>query len=145
MQGFYMVLLGADKPPYNKLYDYKTGKWIGKSTALWRAFWFYIVVYDKLKAGPVSYNFAADVWAKHREAFSKGNVAMDVGGSWEWGEGWGVKGIAPLKPCKDKCDGNAACYTACEANYVGFAKMPGWDGGKSGEPTFVTISGGQGE
>ncbi len=142
MQGFYMVLLGADKPPYNRLYDYSTGKWICKSTALWRAFWFYTVVYNKLKAGPVAYNFAADVWATHRKVFSEGKVAMDVGGSWEWGEGWGPKGIAPLKACKAKCGEDEKCYTDCEWQYIGFAKMPGWSGGAHGEPAFVTISGG---
>mgnify|MGYP000327146276 CR=1 FL=1 len=127
MQGFYMVLLGADKPPYNRLYDYKTGKWIGKSTALYRAFKFYYDIYVKYKVGPVEYNFAPDVWATHRKVFAEGKVAMDVGGSWEWGEGWGPKGIAPIPD---------------EEKKVGFAKMPGWSGGAHGEPELVTISGG---
>ena len=142
MQGFYMVLLGADKPPYNRLYDYEKGKWICKSTALWRTFWFYIVIYNKLKAGPVAYNFAADVWATHRKVFSEGKVAMDVGGSWEWGEGWGPEGIAPLKVCKERCGEDAKCYVECEREYIGFAKMPGWSGGAHGELPYVTISGG---
>ena len=128
MQGFYMVLLGADKPPYNRLYDYKTGKWIGKSTALYRAFWFYYKVYVELKAGPVEYNFAPDPWYTHRKTFAEGKVAMDVGGSWEWNEGWHPKyGIAPI-PNRDEV--------------VGFAKMPGIKGGAEGELPFVTISGG---
>jgi len=121
MQGFYMVLLGADDPPYNRLYDYKAKKWIGKSTALYRAFKFYYDVYVKYKLGPVEYNFAADVWATHRKVFAEGKVAMDVGGSWEWGEGWGPNGIAPIPDREAK---------------VGYAKMPGYKGG------FVTISGG---
>ncbi len=127
MQGFYMVLLGADKPPYNRLYDYKAKKWIGKSTALYRAFKFYYDVYVKYKLGPVEYNFATDVWATHRKVFAEGKVAMDVGGSWEWGEGWGPKGIAPIPD---------------EPKKVGYAKMPGYKGGAEGEPPFVTISGG---
>ncbi len=127
MQGFYMVLLGADKPPYNRLYDYKAKKWIGKSTALYRAFKFYYDVYVKYKAGPTEYNFAPDVWATHRKVFSEGKVAMDVGGSWEWGEGWGPNGIAPIEN-RDKV--------------VGYAKMPGYRGGATGELPFVTISGG---
>ncbi len=142
MQGFYMVLLGADKPPYNRLYDYGQGKWVCKSTALWRAFKFYIDIYLTLGVGPVEYNFAPDVWATHRKVFSEGKVAMDVGGSWEWGEGWGPKGIAPLKPCVDECGADEACYVRCEARYVGYAKMPGYEGGAGGEPAFVTISGG---
>ncbi len=147
MQGFYMVLLGAAKPPYNRLYDFKTHKWIGKSTALYRAFQFYILVYQKLKIGPIQYNFASDVWATHRKVFSEGKVAMDLNGCWEWGEGWGPHGIAPLKACKLKCKGLTgsaydACYFKCEAKYIGYAKMPGFEGGKLGEPKWVTISGG---
>ncbi len=147
MQGFYMVLLGADKPPYNRLYDYKTDKWIGKSTALYRAFAFYIDVYQKLKIGPIQYNFASDVWGTHRKVFSEGKVAMDVGGSWEWAEGWGPKGVAPLKACKMQCSGQSGsaydtCYFNCEAKYVGYAKMPGFKGSAEGEPKYVTISGG---
>ncbi len=150
MQGFYMVLLGADKPPLNRLYDYEKGKWICKSTALLRAFDFYVKTYVEYKVGPVEYNFAPDVWATHRKVFSEGKVAMDIGGSWEWGEGWGPTGIAPLKPCVDRCcpDGECdtadeqKCYISCEGEYIGFAKMPGWSGGAHGEPEFVTISGG---
>ncbi len=142
MQGFYMLLLGADKPPYNRLYDYDKGKWVCKSTALWRAFKFYIDVYQKLKVGPVEYNFAPDVWATHRKVFSEGKVAMDIGGSWEWGEGWGPDGIAPLKACKERCGEDKACYEKCEKEYIGFAKMPGYKGGALGEPKYVTISGG---
>ncbi len=147
MQGFYMVLLGADKPPYNRLYDYEKGKWICKSTALWRAFEFYRIIYQVLKAGPTKYNFVSDVWGTHREIFSKGIVAMDLGGSWEWGEGWGPSGKAPLKACQEACKGKSGkdyeqCYVDCEWKYVGFAKMPGITGGANGEPAFVTISGG---
>lgn len=147
MQGFYMVLLGADKPPYNRLYDYKNDKWIGKSTALYRAFAFYIEIYQKLKVGPIQYNFASDVWGTHRKVFAEGKVAMDVGGSWEWAEGWGPKGVAPLKACKAQCSGQSGsaydtCYFNCEAKYVGYAKMPGFKGGAEGEPKYVTISGG---
>ncbi len=147
MQGFYMVLLGAAKPPYNRLYDFKTGKWIGKSTALYRAFQFYILVYQKLKIGPIQYNYASDVWATHRKVFAEGKVAMDVNGCWEWGEGWGPHGVAPLKACVAACKGLSgsaydSCYFKCEAKYVGYAKMPGYEGGKLGEPKYVTISGG---
>ena len=147
MQGFYMVLLGASKPPYNRLYDYKTDKWIGKSTALYRAFAFYIEIYQKLKVGPIQYNYASDVWATHRKVFAAGKVAMDVGGSWEWGEGWGPKGIAPLKVCQSQCSGQtgtaySTCYIKCEGKHIGYAKMPGFKGGAEGEPKWVTISGG---
>ncbi len=142
MQGFYMVLLGADKPPYNRLYDYEKDKWVCKSTALWRAFKFYIDVYQTYKVGPIEYNFAPDVWATHRKVFSEGKVAMDIGGSWEWGEGWGPSGIAPLKACLDQCGKDEQCYYNCEAQHIGYAKMPGYSGGAHGEPKFVTVSGG---
>ncbi|NPA97474.1 MAG: extracellular solute-binding protein [Crenarchaeota archaeon] len=145
MQGFYMLLLGAAKPPYNRLYDYKTHKWICKSTALYRSFWFYVYTY-KNGLEPVSYNFVSNVWGTMRKVFSEGKVAILVGGSWEWGEGWGPQGIAPLKPCLQKCgctggkcttSSQIQCYTACEAQYIGFAKMPSYNGSR-----WVTISGG---
>jgi len=151
MQGFYMLLLGAAPAPYNRLYDYKTHKWICKSTALYRSFWFYVVTYDKYKLEPVSYNFVADVWGTMRKVFSEGKVAILIGGSWEWGEGWGPQGIAPLKPCLKACGcttgkcttpSQIACYTKCEAKYIGWAIMPGWSGGAHGERKWVTISGG---
>lgn len=142
MQGFYMLLLGADKPPYNRLYDYEKDKWVCKSTALWRAFKFYIDVYQKYKVGPIEYNFAPDVWATHRKVFSEGKIAMEIGGSWEWGEGWGPEGIAPLKACQEQCGADKQCYINCEAKYIGYAKMPGYSGGAQGEPPFITISGG---
>ena len=125
-QGFYMLLLGADKPPLNRLYDYQNDKWICKSTALYRAFKFYIDIYGQ-GLGPVDYNFAEDVWATHRKVFAEGKVAMDVGGSWEWNEGWGPNGVAPI-PNREQV--------------VGWAKMPGYSGGAGGEPRFVTVSGG---
>ncbi len=145
MQGFYMLLLGADKPPYNRLYDYNTHKWICKSTALYRSFWFYVYTY-KNGLEPVAPNFVADVWGTMRKIFSAGEVGILVGGSWEWGEGWGPTGIAPLKPCLQKCgctggkcttSEQKTCYVKCEAQYIGFAKMPSYSGGR-----WVTISGG---
>ncbi len=145
-QGFWMLLVGADKPPLNRLYDYKTGKWICKSSALWRSFWFYIELHKKgYDAVPV--HLAADTWAAHRKFFSEGKVAMDLGGSWEFYEGWGPKGIAPLPVCKQQCAGKTGdeytkCYLKCEWEVIGFAKMPGWSGGAHGEPKFVSISGG---
>ena len=75
---------------------------------------------------------------------------MDIGGSWEFYEGWGPEGIAPLKKCLVKCgcgekcttDEQKKCYLDCEWKIIGFAKMPGYKGGAEGEPAFVTISGG---
>ncbi len=127
MQGFYMLLLGADKDPYNRLYDYSENKWVGKSKALLRAFQFYYDIYVEHKIAPEEYNFVTDVWSKHREAFAKGWVAIDIGGSWEWDEGWGPNGIYPIPNREEK---------------VGYAKMPGYAGGAESERPFVTISGG---
>ncbi|HDD26386.1 MAG TPA: extracellular solute-binding protein [Acidilobales archaeon] len=146
-QGFWMLLVGADKEPYNRLYDYSKGKWICKSTALWRSFKFYIDVYVTHKLGSPEYNLAADPWAVHRKTFSEGKVAMDLGGSWEFYEGWGPNGIAPLKVCQDQCAGKTGeeykkCYLDCEYKHIGWAKMPGYKGGAEGERKFVTISGG---
>ncbi len=75
---------------------------------------------------------------------------MDIGGSWEFYEGWGPEGIAPLKKCLVKCgcdekcttDEQKKCYLDCEWKIIGFAKMPGYKGGAEGERQFVTISGG---
>lgn len=128
MQGFYMLLLGGDAPPKNRLYDYKTGKWIGKSPALLRAFKFYYDIYVKYKLAPTEFNFVPDVWGTWRRTFGPDRlIGMALGGSWEWGEAWGPKGIAPV-PERDKV--------------IGFAKMPGWSGGAHGEPEWVTVSGG---
>jgi multiple sugar transport system substrate-binding protein len=145
-QGFYMLLLGADKDPYNRLYDYEEGKWVCKSTALWRTFKFYIEVYTKGLAS-AEHALAADPWAVHRKAFSEGRVAMDLAGSWEFYEGWGPEGIAPLPVCQEQCKGLTGeeyrkCYLDCEWKIVGIAKMPGFAGGAEGERPFVTLSGG---
>lgn len=149
-QGFWMLLVGADKEPLNRLYDYQKGKWICKSTALWRAFKFYIDVYVKYKIGNNDVNLAQDPWAAHRKAMSEGISAIDIGGSWEFYEAWGPEGIAPLKQCLEKCgcgekcttDEQKECYIKCEWEIIGFAKMPGYKGGAEGEREFVTISGG---
>ena len=149
-QGFYMLLVGADKPPLNRLYDYKHDKWICKSTALWRSFKFYVDVYQKYKVGATPVNEAADPWTAHRQTFSKGIVAMDIGGSWEFYEGWGPTGIAPLPVCLKKCGcvgkcttpEQKACYLDCEWSVIGIAKMPGYKGGAEGERPYVTVSGG---
>ncbi|RLE84859.1 MAG: hypothetical protein DRJ41_02360 [Thermoprotei archaeon] len=127
MQGFYMILLGADKDPYNRLYDYEEEKWVGKSKALLRTFEFYYDIYVKHKIAPVEYNFVPDVWAHHRKTFAEGKIGMELGGSWEWGEAWGPTGIAPVPEREKK---------------IGFAKMPGIKGGAEGERKWVTISGG---
>ncbi len=145
-QGFWMLLVGADKAPYNRLYDYEHRKWICKSDALWRSFWLYIYLQKKgWNANPV--HFASDTWAAHRKYFAEGKVAMDLGGCWEFFEGWGPDGIAPLPVCKQQCKGLSdkdydECYLKCEWNVIGWAKMPGWSGGAHGEPAYVSVSGG---
>ncbi len=150
-QGFWMLLVGADKPPLNRLYDYKHHKWICKSTALYRAFKFYIDVYVKYKVGNNEVNLASDPWAAHRKSFSEGTSAIDFGGSWEFFEGWGPTGIAPLPVCTKKCGckggkcttpSQKSCYLSCEWDVIGIAKMPGYKGGAEGEPKYVSISGG---
>ncbi len=122
MQGFYMFLLGATDPvmgPQNRLYDKKTGKWIGKSPAILETF---KVIETILRNGylPREYTIG-EVWAFHRERTRKGFVGLNLGGSWEWAEFW----PAEERPPAEK-----------RWELLGFTPMPGKNGGK------VTISGG---
>lgn len=129
MQGFYMLLLGADtsKNDRNKLRDWKSGKWIGKSPALLKTLQNYqqIFVKDKLSLKDIYYT--PDVWGDWRRAMIGGNIGIGLGGSWEFKEFWSGAGVdVPSLEERKKL--------------VGWAPMPG--SGAPGAPEIVSISGG---
>jgi len=129
MQGFYMLLLGADTPEgdRNRLRDWAEGKWIGKSSALERALQFYRTVFidDSLSLRDIYYT--PDVWGDWRRAMINGNIGIGFGGSWEFKEFW--TGAGEELPSIE------------ERNKVlGWAPMPG--SGKPGAPRIVSVSGG---
>ncbi len=129
MQGFYMLLLGADTPDNdrNKLRDWKSGKWIGKSPALLRALQEYQLIFVKDKLSLKDIYYTPDVWGDWRRAMIGGNIGIGLGGSWEFKEFWSGAG-ADVPSVEER------------KKLVGWAPMPG--AGVSGAPEIVSISGG---
>ena len=127
MQGFYMVLLGADTPENdcNRLRDWEAGKWIGSSPAIWEALRFYHDVFYRLKLCPVEPHYVPDVWGEWRRMMREGEIGIGLGGSWEWTEFWPKEELPPVEE---------------REKLLGWAPMPG--SGKPGAPKIVTISGG---
>lgn len=129
MQGFYMLLLGADTPENdrNKLRDWSTGKWIGKSPALLRTLQMYQTIFAKDGLSLKDIYYTPDVWGDWRQAMSSGNIGIGLGGSWEFREFWSGTGAeVPSVEERNKL--------------VGWAPMPG--SGVAGAPDVVSISGG---
>ncbi len=129
MQGFYMLLLGADTPANdrNRLRDWETGKWIGKSPAILDALKMYQTVFVKDKLSLKDIYYTPDVWGDWRRAMIKGNIGIGLGGSWEFKEFWSGAG--------------AKVPSVAERNKVlGWVPMPG--SGASGAPKIVSVSGG---
>lgn len=126
MQGFYMVLLGADSPggDRNRLRDWAAGKWIGSSPALRKALEFYKLVFD-LGLSVTEDHFVPDVWGTWRELMRTGQIGIGLGGSWEFREFWPV---AELPSFEER------------TGLVGWALMPGDECSQC--PRYVTISGG---
>ncbi|HUT55988.1 MAG TPA: extracellular solute-binding protein [bacterium] len=124
MQGFYMVLLGAG----GRLYDPARECWITDSAPIRRAARFYRVVYQDEKLGDPDLQVAAKAREKSFDLFSAGKIAVYIESTWFYtsvlsptNDSWGIK---------DRDD------------RIGWAPMPG--GGRSGDPEFVSISGGDG-
>ena len=129
MQGFYMLLLGADKPDgdRNRLRDRKTGKWIADSPAIRRTLQFYQDVYVNKKLGTKAINYATDVGAATRQAITSGNAAIVASGSWENACFWDCNGVnLPSQADRDKT--------------VGWTPWPG--SGEPGAMATTNISGG---
>lgn len=90
MQGFYMLLLGADssKEDRNRLRDWDEGKWIGKSDALLNTLTFYQDVFVNDKLSLVDIYYSPDTWGEWRRAMMAGNIGIGFGGSWEFKKFW---------------------------------------------------------
>jgi multiple sugar transport system substrate-binding protein len=129
MQGFYMVLLGADTvdEDKNRLRDWNAGKWIGKSEALLDTFEFYQDVFVNDELSLVDIYYSPDGSGERRRNMLQGNIGFYLGGSWDYAKMW--------KMVKDQYP------TEKEFNdIIGWVAMPG--SGKTGAPEVSCVSGG---
>jgi multiple sugar transport system substrate-binding protein len=128
MQGFYMALLGADKPDddRNRLLNRKTGQWIGDSPAIRNTLTLYNTVYQDLKM-PADLNYAADIGAAVREALANDQIGILASGSWEDACLWDCNGVN--LPTREERDA-----------MVGWTPWPG--NGAEGSKATTNISGG---
>jgi multiple sugar transport system substrate-binding protein len=129
MQGFYMALLGADKPEgdRNRLRDRAAGKWIGDSPAIRRTLKFYQDVYVNAKISGSAINYVADPFNETNNAFLAGKIGIYASGSWANTCLWGCGNPKqPSQADKDKL--------------VGWTQWPG-SGAPGAKPT-TDISGG---
>lgn len=127
MQGFYMLLLGADVPTddRNRLRDWNDGKWIVDSPALRKTLGFYKDVYMDKKLSPYSaytqsYNLAARV-----KGYFDGSVGIWFDGSWRYVEMFFNTGVEPTDELIAK---------------IAYARVPG--SGCEGCLDYTNISGG---
>ena len=129
MQGFYMLLLGADKSDgdRNRLRDRADDKWIGDSPGIRRTLDFYHQVYVDKQLGTKAINYATDVGAATRQAITSGSAAIVASGSWENACFWDCNGVnLPSQAERDKI--------------VGWTPWPG--SGQPGAMATTNISGG---
>ncbi|MCV6822943.1 MULTISPECIES: extracellular solute-binding protein [Halocynthiibacter] len=129
MQGFYMVLLGADTPEgdMNRLRNRETGQWIGKSPALKRALEFYHKAYIEDGLAEPGDQYSNDVGAFMRQGLIEGDVGIWASGSWE-------------NNCIWDCGGTNLPPQAERDEVVHWAPFPG--SGVEGAPEFSNISAG---
>lgn len=128
MQGFYMLLLGADVPEgdRNRLLNRETGQWIGDSPAIRRTLEFYKKVYGELGM-PADLNYAADPGVAVREALANDQLGIHASGSWEDACLWDCNGVN--LPSREERDA-----------MVGWTPWPG--SGEPGAKATTNISGG---
>ena len=129
MQGFYMTLLGADKPDgdRNRLRDRASGRWIGDSPAIRRTLQFYQDVYMNDKISSSAINYVADPFNDTNNAFLAGKIGIYASGSWANNCLWGC--------------GNAKQPTQAEKDkLIGWTQWPG--SGQPGAKATTDISGG---
>ncbi len=129
MQGFYMTLLGADKPDgdRNRLRDRTAGKWIGDSPAIRATLKFYQDVYVNDKISTPAINYTADPFNDTNNAFLAGKIGIYATGSWANQCLWGCGNASqPSQADKDKL--------------VGWTPWPG--SGAPGAQATTDISGG---
>ena len=129
MQGFYMVLLGADTPEgdRNRLRNRDTGQWIGKSPALRRTFEFYETIYTTDALAEPGDQYSSDVGAIMRPGLISGEVGIWASGSWE-------------NNCIWDCGGTDIPPQAERDKAVYWAPFPG--SGVAGAPAYSNISAG---
>jgi multiple sugar transport system substrate-binding protein len=128
MQGFYMLLLGADSPEgdRNRLLNRETGQWIGDSPAIRRTLEFYKTVYVDM-ALPSDLNYATDIGAAVREALANDQLGILASGSWEDACLWDCNGVN--LPSREERDA-----------MIGWTPFPG--SGEEGAKATTNISGG---
>jgi multiple sugar transport system substrate-binding protein len=129
MQGFYMALLGADKPDgdRNRLRDRASGKWIGDSPAIRRTLTFYQDVYVNQKISGAAINYVTDPFNETNNAFLAGKIGIYASGSWANTCLWGC--------------GNSKQPSQSEKDaLVGWTQWPG--SGAPGAKATTDISGG---
>lgn len=129
MQGFYMVLLGADTPEgdRNRLRNRETGQWIGKSPALKRTLEFYHDAYIKNGLAVPGDQYSNDVGAYMRQGLISGDVGIWASGSWE-------------NNCIWDCGGTDLPPQTERDEVVYWAPFPG--SGVEGAPAYSNISAG---
>ncbi len=129
MQGFYMVLLGADtaQGDRNRLRNRETGQWIGDSPALRATFEFYDRVYNQDGLAEPGDQYANDVGAIMRTGLIEGTVGIWASGSWE-------------NNCIWDCGGTDIPPQAERDQSVFWAPFPG--SGVEGAPAYSNISAG---
>jgi len=129
MQGFYMLLLGADssKEDRNRLRDWEEGKWIGKSDALLNTLKFYQEVFVKDQLSLVDIYYSPDTWGEWRRGMMAGNIGIGFGGSWEFKKFW-TRTDMELPSVAERNE------------IIGWAPVPG--NGTTSSSEIVSISGG---
>jgi len=132
MQGFYMLLLGADTPvnDRNRLRDWDEGKWIGKSPAILKTLEFYEDVFVNYVFSLSDIYYRVDARGDERRALLNGEIGIDFGGSWEFREIWKAAGYT---------DEDMPSYEEKTAQ-IGWAPVPGC--GDPGAPEIACVSGG---
>ena len=129
MQGFYMVLLGADttENDRNRLRNRETGQWIGGSPALRAAFEFYDRAYNQDSLAEPGDQYSNDVGAIMRGGLVDGSVGIWASGSWE-------------NNCIWDCGGTNIPSQDVRNQSVFWAPFPG--SGAEGAPAYSNISAG---
>ncbi len=127
MQGFYMLLLGADtaQGDKNRLRDWDEGKWIVDSPALRKSLALYKEIYMDKKLAPYSTYTQSFNLASRVKGFFDGNVGIWFDGSWRNVEMFYNTGVE---------------YSDELAAKMAYAKVPGQ--GCEGCPEYTNISGG---
>lgn len=124
MQGFYMVLRGAD----GRLFDRERQCWITDSGPIRRTAEFYRKVYVDDKLADPELQISPKAREKSFGNFSRGEIAIFAESTWFY--------TSVLNPSNDSWG-----IEDRDSN-IGWTRMPG--GGRAGDPDYVSVSGGDG-